>query len=382
MTIPAATRRILLCATGMSPQVVTETLYALAVKPARGKAPWTPTEVHLVSTGKGAENARLKLLSDQPGWFHRICRDYSLPRIAFDASHIHELTGEMGQVLEDIRTPAENEAMANQFAQLVRTFTEADDTELHISIAGGRKTMGYYLGYALSLFGRPQDRLSHVLVSSPFEAHPEFYYPTPYEHVIHTRDPHAPQTADCRHARVDLAEIPFVRLRDGLPERLLTGVANFMETVDAANRALGSVRLDIDLGTHRVIVNGETDVDLGDRGFVLYAWLAHRALTKRPDVSLRDPRNTEWRDELLPFAKRVYGPNSADFEDLENALQDNDKLMGGVGDYLAPILTRVNKRLADTLGRPLARRCAIQSHGSRGSKRYRLPEGLDIHITG
>ena len=38
--------------------------------------------------------------------------------------------------------------------------------------------MGYYLGYALSLFGRSQDRLSHVLVSDGYEGHPEFYYPS------------------------------------------------------------------------------------------------------------------------------------------------------------------------------------------------------------
>ena len=30
--------------------------------------------------------------------------------------------------------------------------------------------MGFYLGYALSLYGRTQDRLSHVLVSSPYES--------------------------------------------------------------------------------------------------------------------------------------------------------------------------------------------------------------------
>jgi CRISPR-associated protein (TIGR02584 family) len=28
---------------------------------------------------------------------------------------------------------------------------------------GERKTMGFYVGYALSLFGRAQDRLSHVI---------------------------------------------------------------------------------------------------------------------------------------------------------------------------------------------------------------------------
>lgn len=39
--------------------------------------------------------------------------------------------------------------------------------------------MGFALGYAMSLFGRPQDCLSHVLVSDPYERVPDFYYPTP-----------------------------------------------------------------------------------------------------------------------------------------------------------------------------------------------------------
>ncbi|PJA57556.1 MAG: TIGR02584 family CRISPR-associated protein, partial [Rhodocyclales bacterium CG_4_9_14_3_um_filter_68_10] len=53
-------RRILLAATGLSPQVVTETLYALTQR----RAPaFVPTEIHLVTTAEGAERARLTLLS-------------------------------------------------------------------------------------------------------------------------------------------------------------------------------------------------------------------------------------------------------------------------------------------------------------------------------
>jgi len=47
-------RRILLAVTGLTPQIVTETLYALAIgcKPA-----WLPTEVHVITTEEGAERA-------------------------------------------------------------------------------------------------------------------------------------------------------------------------------------------------------------------------------------------------------------------------------------------------------------------------------------
>lgn len=59
-------RRILLAVTGPSPQGVTETLYALAIK--RDPA-FVPTEIHLLTTREGAERAQLALLSEDPGWF-------------------------------------------------------------------------------------------------------------------------------------------------------------------------------------------------------------------------------------------------------------------------------------------------------------------------
>ncbi|MCS7316482.1 MAG: CRISPR-associated ring nuclease Csm6, partial [Bryobacterales bacterium] len=168
-------RRILLTACGLTPQVVTETVYALAV--ARQPA-FVPTEVHVLTTAEGAQHVRLSLLSEDPGWFWRLCREYGLEEIRFDPSTIHVLTDEAGQPLSDIRTVEENERTADYITALVRKLTADERAALHVSIAGGRKTMGFYLGYALSLFGRPQDRLSHVLVSAPYESHPEFFYPT------------------------------------------------------------------------------------------------------------------------------------------------------------------------------------------------------------
>jgi len=35
--------------------------------------------------------------------------------------------------------------------------------QLHVSLAGGRKSMRFFAAYALSLWGRDIDRLTHVL---------------------------------------------------------------------------------------------------------------------------------------------------------------------------------------------------------------------------
>ena len=108
-------RRILLAVTGQSPQIVTETLHALAVGQ---DAPFIPTEIHLITTAEGAERARLALLSEKPGWFHRLRKDYALPEIAFDSEHIHILRDAAGNLLGDIRTPADNGIWAAPLSSL------------------------------------------------------------------------------------------------------------------------------------------------------------------------------------------------------------------------------------------------------------------------
>jgi hypothetical protein len=135
MTDPASyPRRILLAVTGLTPQIVTETLYALAVK--RGL--WVPTEIHIITTRRGAEKAVRTLLSEE-GWFHRLRADYCLPAIAFGAADIHVITGPTGAPLDDILDEADNTAVADFITEKVRQITADPSASLHVSIAGGRK---------------------------------------------------------------------------------------------------------------------------------------------------------------------------------------------------------------------------------------------------
>lgn len=374
--LPNTRRRILLCATGMSPQIVTETLYALAVQPENA---WIPDEIHLISTRTGAEQARLNLLSETPGWFHRMCKDYKLPAIHFTPSTIHCIQDEEGEDLDDIRTAADNEAAANSIAELVRQLTESDQTELYVSLAGGRKTMGYYLGYALSLYGRPQDRLSHVLVKGSFEGHPDFYYPTPYQSIIQSRDPKA-QALDCSDAIVEIATIPFVRLRDGLPKRLLTGKANFTETVEIANLAHEAARLHIDIAARKVRVNG-IPANLSDTLFALLLWFARRAQSDNPEI--RWVEYSDSADDYLLLLRKFFGRDSSVTEGAEDALEkasstkpDPEKV---IAKYFEPKLSKLKSALKDDLSEALAERCAIQKTGRTDVDGYRLP--ADLHIT-
>ncbi|GAB4218391.1 MAG: hypothetical protein Fur007_24000 [Rhodoferax sp.] len=332
-------RRILLAVSGLSPQIVTETLYALA---ADEQAPFIPTEVHLITSAEGARRAELSLLSDDLGWFHRLLRDYHLPGVRFDRSHIHIMRGAQGQPLSDIRTPADNQAAADFITAQVRAFTADDGCALHASIAGGRKTMGFYLGYALSLFGRPQDRLSHVLVSDPYESSYDFFYPTPYSRVLQTKDG---QLADTALAEVTLAQIPFVSLRHGLPSALLTGTASFNDTVQAARAALAPPRLVLDLA-HQRIRCGEKTLTLPPAELALLAVFARHARSGGLPLSApaKDVPDAAWAQRYLREYRRIAGA-SADNDATERALKN-----GMDGAYFSARKSKLERRLKAALG--------------------------------
>jgi CRISPR-associated protein (TIGR02584 family) len=361
-------RRVLLAVTGLSPQVVTETLYSLTqnVKPA-----FVPTEVHLLTTAEGAERARLTLLSKDPGWFHRLRHDYDLPWIDFDERTIHVLKTADGTPIGDIRTRAENERLADLLIERIRALTTDPNCALHVSIAGGRKTMGFYAGYALSLLGRLQDRLSHVLVAASYESNRDFYYPTAYSNVIHTLDN---RPLDTREAEIGLAEIPFVRLRSGLDVRLLKGSVTFSEVVAAAQRALDSPVLEIDLDRKCIHAGGQ-EVHLPPAQLAFLSWLARRAKDGQPDVvcpSDGAPESEHAREYLREYANLGDDLDSATARRLRNA-NGMDKT------FFEQTKSRLRRKLQDALGPDGMRRYGVVDDGNR-PKHYRIavpPE--DIH---
>jgi CRISPR-associated protein (TIGR02584 family) len=353
-------RRVLLSVTGLSPQVVTETLYALAVA---GRPAWIPTEIRLVTTTEGAERARLALLSERPGWLERLRADYGLPPIRFDRDCIRLVEDEAGRPLDDIRAVADSLRAADCIAETVRELANDPDCALHVSVAGGRKTMGFYAGYALSLFGRPQDRLSHVLVSEPFESSWEFFYPAPESRVMTTRDN---KLVDAAEARVTLAEIPFLRLRDDLPRRLVEGRASFGESVAAAQRALAPPELILDLPQGRIRAGGES-VTLAPANLAFYALMARRRQAET-DAARWD--TDDLHAHYLAEYRRIVADLSADLERVEQALAR------GMGqEYFEQRKSRTNAALVDALGPQLAEPYLIHPDGRRPQTRYglRLP---------
>jgi len=356
-------RKILLAVSGMSPQIITETFYSLI----REKQ-WIPDEVRLITTEQGKQNAVLQLLEGE-GHFQRLLDDYQVSHpVDFSIENITLIRDEEGKVLPDLRTPQDNEAAANVIAATIRELTRDPETELHVSLAGGRKTMGFYVGYALSLFGRPQDCLSHVLVSEHYESNRDFFYPTPDTRVIQTRDG---QVLDASKARVWLAEIPFVRLRDHLPKVLLEGKHSFGEIVRLAREATERVRLTLKPADRSYSVNGRTgELSPVQTGVLL--WVIKRTLDCQPIEPVVDG---EFRpaNEFLELAEEYWVP-------LHIKTEETLRRDGITQTWLEQNVSKLNRILTDALGPELAARCKLASRQVDGSRGYALPKDVVLQI--
>lgn len=201
-------KHILFSVAGMSPAIITETLFGLSSQGVVGG------EIHLLTTSFGKKSMQV-LLGDS-GQVAAFNRMYKTNWLIFP-EWIETLVDKEKQPLEDLRSSVDNETAANAIVERVRFWTEQDDVVLHASVAGGRKTMGIYLTQAMSWFARPGDDLSHVLVAEEFERDRSFYFPVVgvSSHV----------------GVVDFARLPFVRMRDLLPE-LLVKVSSYSQRVE------------------------------------------------------------------------------------------------------------------------------------------------------
>lgn len=193
--------------TGSTPQVITETIYALAMK----KPPVYPHEIYIITTCKGREMAWNALIDR--GILKTLMHEYNMPPVTIKETSFLIPSACTGQ-LDDIRDEEENEAMGDLITSFIMEKTKEQSKEqacrLHCSIAGGRKTMSFYLGSAMQMFARPWDKLYHVLVSPEFESTPDFYYKPKKDRIIERNG----KRINTKNAVITLAELPFIRLRD------------------------------------------------------------------------------------------------------------------------------------------------------------------------
>lgn len=352
------TRNILLVFSGMSPQVVTGTLYALLNDPKyHGHI---PTEVHLACTQAGKEQAS-KLLLGAKGQFAKFCKDYSFSMDALSTNNIHVIRSRDDMPLTDIRTAENNEDMADFVLNLIRELSADPESRLHVSISGGRKTMSFFGGYALSLYGRPQDLLTHVLVSDNYEFIPEYFYPTPYSKKVITQ---SGQKLDAMNAVVELASIPFLRLRDTLPEVALIAETGFNDVLRKSQKSLSRPTLLVDYENHVLVCSGET-LKIQRVLFGVYAWLyEYGGPVSRLDF-VNETKSMQHAKSFSKLYEKLFD-RSIDVERTTVPLLRD----GMTAKWLEEKVSRINKAIGVGLGSNLGEKFMIKKVGIKSRQSY------------
>jgi CRISPR-associated protein (TIGR02584 family) len=354
-------RRALVALMGMSPAVVTETLWAL-MNPAAGGQAFVPTEIHLVTTAEGAQ--KLTEISDAAGhWaLHRLLGDHRA------AITVHEIQGST-EVVGDVRDSEAHSATADKLLDVLRPLVLDPDCAIHASMAGGRKTMGFYMGYILSLLGRPQDRLSHVLVDAVFEREPLFFFPEDRE-LRKASAAHAALNA--RDARVVLAEVPFLRMGKELPTQLLAGKQHFQSLIDGAQLALDLPTVTVFPASCRIEIEGTgRAVELEPSKMALYmVFVMRRLLGGTPDArTVRE--GALWLPSVKQEATQsVKAVSAAELQEWQRRLPDPCLQLSDLAYSIqAPNISKINTLLRKQLGTGLGD--ALRIHSSKDG----LPQG-------
>ena len=347
-----APKHVLISVVGLSPQVITETLYCCWCL---ASPPIPITEVFALTTLRGKQALEETLLGDN-GKLKSLCNDYNLPPIHFNLANIYLLKGADGQPLEDISSVIDNEVLADQLFAFVRKLATSTDICLHASIAGGRKTMGLYIGLAMQFYGRPGDTLSHVLVNSELE-NQEFFYPPPngVDVVLNNG-----RTIPAAEIRLELAEIPLLLLREKIPFLKEHTDAGYTELIGIAQREYNALQ-----AISPVIVNtfsccleiGEATINLTPLELALYLFFARQHLEGQVEDRYSISR-FDIREGLLTAALRdiVSQIPARDFR-LEG-------LKGWENDPIARFSqtrSNINRKIREALGEAQSAHYQIQS---------------------
>jgi CRISPR-associated protein Csx14 len=252
-------KEVLIFVAGTTSQIITETIYALIHQ----NPPVYPDEIHVITTTHGKRLIKENLI--EGGRFINFCKEFRLREDLLNEDSIVIVKDHRGSPLEDIRDRQDNESLGDFIATFIKEKAGDERSRLHCSLAGGRKTMSFYMGSALQLFGRPWDKLYHVLVTPEFESNVEFYY-KPKKNRILKKNGRELNTKD---AEIFLAELPFLRLREKIP---LDG-KGFKELVQESQKEIDTAMTQPVLAVNlneRTVYIGNIPVDMVPLQLMIY----------------------------------------------------------------------------------------------------------------
>jgi len=251
----ATSKNILISMVGMSPAVLTETIWALAQE----SDPWIPEQVVAITTTEGA--AKIQALLLQSGEWERLRKKIgaSDTQLRFGASGSIQILNDGSHDFSDITTPSENDAAADVILKILRQYTENPETQIVASIAGGRKTMSALMFACMTLLGREEDRICHVLANDQYIFdHKNFLFPK--------------NKTEEKAAQIQLSALPFVRVRGLYEKELGKAPSSYSSLVhefqSGTPPAINYPKIKIFTTDGKIFADGE-DLNLSPREFLL-----------------------------------------------------------------------------------------------------------------
>ena len=341
--------------------------------------------IRIITTRIGKAEINAHLMSPEDGAYHRFLKEYGVAdaTVEFSARHIITVSDDHGVELDDIVTQDDSEKVLLACMEQAFELTREPDSTVYFSIAGGRKSMGACITVAAHCYGRPQDRMYHVLVSPEFESNRNFFYPPKASRLIELRNPVTgePYHKETRYARITLAAVPFFSIRAQLTDRMLKSP----ETPQVLMLSLvrdDRPELVINLRERKLVWKGR-EVDLRPAWISLYAYFG---LVKKQAVCVRNdcrgcatchrsfPELSGQNDEIA----KLYRPTGTNRE-IEVMGE------GGIVDLsqenFRVYRSKINMELERSYGNHDLAQLQIVAYGVRPNKKYGIPLDRDrIHL--
>ena len=336
MPLPAT----LIITLGETPQVVTETVWALA----RRDPPFIPDRIWLATTGVGRSKLAPTLVEEPAPPADAVERPYAwieapaggkladlldvlvatgfVPMAKRESIRVRLCAPLLGDaIVDDLRTSKESAAFGNMVLELVREATGDGSGPLHVSQAGGRKTMSFYAGQVITLLGRAGDELSHVLVEpSTLEGCPDFWWPTDADNWVEHRfikdKDGKPLRINARgdhsggEARIDFHLVPFLLLAGRVVKSIRSGKLTFADAVAVQSAASDAGPLVLKAGKQELELAGRR-LHLPHKQYALLAAWAEWSKTGRIARYVRKSADGWLSIDLQPgvlSASALYAP--------------------------------------------------------------------------
>jgi len=236
---------IVLALSGLSPAVITETVYNLL----KEDGDLLPLRVVPITTNTGAQ--KIAEMNQQGVW-QDLCEKLAISPNDLTLEQPRIICDRDGQAIEDTDTKQNHDLTCDFMAEIVQEYKKAGHSII-ASISGGRKTMGALMYAVMSMLGDMQDRITHVLVDNSILGFADFYFPSQTKQQLEDRSGNTLQAGE---VEVNLIDIPFPRFKLINKKPFISDKMSFTDLVQSVNTPdWKELKITLDIHARQVSIN-------------------------------------------------------------------------------------------------------------------------------